>query len=759
MFLRKKKMKKLNNEGSSIILVIVTVAFISMLVASVVYMAYYNYLMKNSDRSAKNNFYTAETVLDEINMGLQRELSDAMAEAYTKTSKLSGISVEEKEGRFQDEILQSLKEKLKMPTNDGFYQVNKLILYLDKTRYDVATGTGAEILTTDGEAVLVSTEPDRLTLKDVYVQYTDQRGYVSRVKTDIVIGFPDIKFVSNKMVPDIENYCLIANVRLVTESSTVTEITGSVYGGYEGIFSVDHSQLTFKGTNAGKVNIVANSVNVENSSLRADGFVADKGSELWTGGINVTSANISLKDTTYVADDLTVEGRDSNILIAGGYFGYGRTNGKAEGSSSILINGANTSLDMSEVQNLFLLGHAYVGARHYDPNLTGDSDYVEDADSITTNPTDPFPRNEDFMLGQSVAVKSDQLMYMVPVECMGYEGNVQVLAKNPITLEEYNMLTKTTVSSTDKTLKYTAVRLDKMIAKLGKPANNYGVSCRPVFRRVNGSILVYYYLVFNSETMANRFFTDYYNADKEALDAYIKEYIASFRFNESITDLHLAGNLVHFNHAGVAVLRPDTAAKDVDGIADLNTTTDKWVDCYAALSAKLLKEKTYLSATELGKTVYENIIVSETEFNNVVPSGVKEFNNSVGAEPATIRALVVNNAGDDHPFEINSSNSENLYLVIANGDVRVNVRQYNGLVIAGGTITLSPACKEIIPFAENVIKALNCKDSTETYCAGDVLKDKDAYLNYTAEEDEKLVDENGYINIEKLIHYENWNKR
>lgn len=759
MFHRIKRIRKLNNAGSSIILVVISIAFISMLVSAVVYMAYYNYMMKNSDRSAKNNFYTAETVLDEINMGLQRELSDAMAESYTKTSKLSGLTVEEKEGKFQDEILASLKKKLENPAHAGYYQVNKLILYLDKTRYDAATGLGAEILTTDGEAVLVSSDSDRLTLKDVYVQYTDERGYVSRVKTDIVMGFPDISFVSNRMVPDIENYCLIANVRLETESSTSTEISGSVYGGYEGIFSRDYCRLAFKGNNGLKSKVIAKSVNVENSRVHVDGFVADTGSELWTDGINVTSANISLKDTTYVKDDLTVEGKNSNVLIAGGYYGYGSTNGKAEGSSSILINGANTSLDMSGVQNLFLLGHAYVGARHYNANITGASDYVEDADSITAEPDDIVPLNEDFMLGQSVAVKSDQLMYMVPVECMGYEGNVQVLAKNPITLAEYNMLTKTTVSPTDNTLKYTAVRLDKVIAKLGKPANSYGVNYQPVFRRVNGSILVYYYMVFTSETMANRFFADYYEADKDALDAYIKEYIASFRFNDSISDLHLAGNLVHFNHAGVTVLRPDTLAQDVDGLEGLNTKIDDWVDKYAALSAKLLIDKNNVSATELTKTVYENIIVDETEFSNIVPSNTtKEFDNSVGGASATVRALVVNNSGYN-TFEINSGNANNLYLVIASGDVRVNVSRYNGLIIAGGNITITPTCIEIAPHAENVKKAINCKDSTETYCAGDVLKDKDAYLNYTSEEDDKIVDEHGYINIEKLIHYENWNKR
>ena len=77
------KKKKLNNSGSAIVLVIIALAFVGMLVAMLVYMVYYNYLMKYTDRAAKDNFYTAETALNEIQAGIVRDVSDVLMECYT----------------------------------------------------------------------------------------------------------------------------------------------------------------------------------------------------------------------------------------------------------------------------------------------------------------------------------------------------------------------------------------------------------------------------------------------------------------------------------------------------------------------------------------------------------------------------------------------------------------------------------------------------------------------------------------------------
>ena len=77
--LRKKlDILKEDNKGAAIVVAIVAIAFIGMLVGMLVYMAYYNYLMKHIDKRNKDNFYSAEYALDIINAGLQKDISDSM---------------------------------------------------------------------------------------------------------------------------------------------------------------------------------------------------------------------------------------------------------------------------------------------------------------------------------------------------------------------------------------------------------------------------------------------------------------------------------------------------------------------------------------------------------------------------------------------------------------------------------------------------------------------------------------------------------
>ena len=80
----------------------------------------------------------------------------------------------------------------------------------------------------------------------------------------------------------------------------------------------------------------------------------------YTSNINVTTGNLSLDGATYVSDDLTTDGNGNKIKLSGIYRGYGDSLNNSGASSSILVNGANTSLDFSNLTELFLVGHAYV---------------------------------------------------------------------------------------------------------------------------------------------------------------------------------------------------------------------------------------------------------------------------------------------------------------------------------------------------------------------------------------------------------------
>ena len=77
--LRKRHILKFNNHGSTLL---VAVSLIAVLATVLMSMSYMNYNMKVTELNSKKNFYNAEIVLDQINVGLQKEISDSLEDAY-----------------------------------------------------------------------------------------------------------------------------------------------------------------------------------------------------------------------------------------------------------------------------------------------------------------------------------------------------------------------------------------------------------------------------------------------------------------------------------------------------------------------------------------------------------------------------------------------------------------------------------------------------------------------------------------------------
>ena len=80
--MRKQTENRIENQGFSLLTVIVAVSFIGILGLLVLYMSLANFNMKVTDIKGKNSFYTAEQALEEIRTGLQEDVGEAMAQAY-----------------------------------------------------------------------------------------------------------------------------------------------------------------------------------------------------------------------------------------------------------------------------------------------------------------------------------------------------------------------------------------------------------------------------------------------------------------------------------------------------------------------------------------------------------------------------------------------------------------------------------------------------------------------------------------------------
>lgn len=861
-WLKKQKEKWNNDRGSAIVLVIIAIAFVGTLIAMLVYTVYFNYLMKYTDRSAKNNFYTAETALGVIKAGLEQDVSDAMVVSYYDVmSNNTSDSALNKQAAFEDYFRDELDATLGIASvnysgaTQTVYDPAKLADYWNRiTRIGDASyegfrispsagseGARMEILAWDAPGAygdlteLVNNGPvviysgSVMEFKNVKVSYTDADGYVSIVETDITIETPKINFANVLSLPDLESYSLVAADGIYNgysrssatfepqndSTQTQTVVTGNVYGGDDGIFvNGVNGQISFEKKagdpdtriftlTADKIsslsgrdqNDVSGKTPSSVPSIKVDEFY-----EVWARDLYVESATLDIEGNCFIQDDLTTDGSYSGVYLSGIYNGYGTAIGTASANSSILINGAHTTLDLSQLKQLNLAGHAYVGSIHYNANENDaeNGDYIEDIDAYleekekeeeenndgSASGTEDEDEDEieentnDVLMGQSLAVKSDQLMYMVPVECMGYDGDTQILAKNPMTYSEYAKFASTyetevdslgNVQTTDK-LKYTVVRLDVVMNKVGGSINSYGASYVPVFRRVNDDILVYFYLKFASDDKANQFFRDYYAADQEAFDNYIENYLDEFRINSDIMadgsgKLSIAGNMLYMRN-GRVLLAEDTFEEDLADYDAIEASRNQNALYYQNLSKYLMKTTDDLAALQLKNNVFNNIAVSAEEFKDQVSVGT--FRTYKNTDDKVV-ALVVNN-DTKGVFDFGASNSQlsgvnldDVHLIIATGDVRVNVREFEGLILCGGDIYIGQNNERIDYNAAEVQKAMTAKNSADKY-AFEVIQNGIAYANSLGTTDAELLaaieaqKQADIIRASDLVKFTNWNK-
>ena len=191
------KRRKLGDNGSVLVAVIIIVSIVGILAGSLFIMTMSNSQMKRVDRQSKDTFYSAETALDEITLGLQDNLAKSTREAYgyLLVNYLSdNVSQEERDKKFKktvhDNLIAVLEDQLSNPTPSqddiNAALITKLTSFLsiqDSSIVKVASLNGLEA------------DPDYkyITFKSVEVDYSD-KGYSNTIITDIKIIIPDAAF-------------------------------------------------------------------------------------------------------------------------------------------------------------------------------------------------------------------------------------------------------------------------------------------------------------------------------------------------------------------------------------------------------------------------------------------------------------------------------------------------------------------------------------------------------------------------------------
>lgn len=738
---------ELNNKGASLITVIITIGFIAILAGTIMMTSLVNFKMKRVNVYAKDTFYSAEQVLDEINIGLQRCISDSLSAAYMDVMQnYSQYTVEQKRMKMQTNYYENMWDKLEADSNNKRYDVNVLEGFLKATtkwQGPDDAGYGAIIKSTeknaaneDGRNGIMETYDTGIVLKDLSVYYKDSKGFISVIKTDIRLAYPELDFTATTALPDIASHVVIADAGMKIVSNDLT-LDGNFYAdSVTGEGTLQNTKMQIAHSGDGRV-VVKHDLNLKNAS-----FSNEEAGFLWAEGIETNGAEVTLRGETLIADDLNVNGDGSVITLAGIYNGFGSSISDPDNSSAILINGTNSTLDLSGLEKLTLAGHAYVGTKK---------------DVAPENETTQGKSSNDVFTGESIAVKSNQLMYLIPPECIGVDNvtGKSLYNKNPLTSDEYNEIVKRMQENPSG---YTEVSLDVEVEKLNSTLTDYisrvnGVANpEKVFVRTLEKPLVYYYMKFDNEEAANRYFTLYYNSNKEEYDKYIKTYVDALKFPSSATvaRVKLAANGVYGDRTDGYKFLSQTV---FGASAQLEDNQLRYQQKFDALCTKLTDN--YLELTDIPNGPDEN---TQILFENLVDETALDAYIQAGGQ---ITTLEVDGSGEHGKAILTKGDytiaTPDVHLVIATGNVSIAVSDFEGTIFANGMVTIADNVRTMTTGKDDVSALLRWSqeiDGKNVMLAQVLRAGKEfVFANEDSEESEDAV-----TSIADLIIYENWKK-
>lgn len=707
---------KNDNRGSAIVLVIVALAMVGILAVTIMWMSMTNYNMKATDKGNKQGFYTSETVLEQIKAGLEEDASWAAARAYAYilTKDYSATSMADRDYEFKKEYQNYFVKKVADSTDTSKYNLSHLHAFIDPAAgvqlgsVSAGTLTIKQLSSTSGCKFVHSYSSDLMKLEGIHLEYTDVDSvggeYVSKIDTDIIIMVPDVSFTQTAILPNVFEYALIADTEITnTIVGAGDAINGNFYAGDKGINLLNN--LTVSGANMmiskGDVKIGTDPLSKPYTKLVLRGEPGGANSELWANDITLgkgTEFNANKIDA-YIADDLSLSGKKAKVVMtgSGSYYGYGNSDSEAAKSSALVINGIGSEVDMDSLSKVVLLGRTFIS--------------VPSVDAVTLS-----ANTKDFAMGESLAVKGEQVAFLVPDICLSYVDTISndvVPMSNPYIKSLYPA-----DKDGDGTPDH---RIEVNLSSLSSYVSMNGFS--PVYPA--GSDLAYIYMQMSGDR-ANEYYKTYYKNNLDKLDNYFLVYAgtgkielpagsnvsADANFLTALKDdsTVVSGNIVKNKNSQlyIANLESGVDAGRSDEMNNEYTTKKEY------LCAKLVKQG--LSPTELANKLYDNLILSDNvisliDLNDRVNHTRVDFTaNSGGSDYKAVFAKNDPTANTPFPY-----NDPSIKVLVVDGDVEVNA-DFTGLMIASGTVKINGG---------HTITSIVNADTTQMQALKDVLQKKE----------------------------------
>ena len=466
-----------NNKGASLVLVIVAMMFVAIIASVVLTLTVGNSKSAKATADTSGNFYTSESVLDDLNMYLKKLGTAAATEAYAATleAKNNGdIEADEMPGYFQNQYKDMLVSVLETQVLDVYANGNVFDEEFIKNQITYTGSTLNDSIVKNGIVSIKFSEFDTsaypAVLRGVEISYIDENGFESIIKTDIVFraNMPTTGGLdsSSPFNFGIDHFVMISGKSINPENKTLAQtITGSVYA-LENINIKTKTASDSEATASDWVNFNSEYI-LAGKNINVNGRLSIKpvhltnyesAAEVWCDNIYLTykdaevvtgDASQSLDTDVYLKGSLELNGKEAKYTGTNGdFYGYssssatyynptvaGATKPK---SSSIVLNGLGAKLDLSGLSTLNIAGTAYAAL----PDPSGNSavySYYNSNGVITEEPDNVYYYSQ----GDSVTVRSLQALYLIPGDFISGVGH------NPMKKTEYDSIDNTTWGNID----------------------------------------------------------------------------------------------------------------------------------------------------------------------------------------------------------------------------------------------------------------------------------------------------------------------
>lgn len=752
----KKRLAKLNNNGSTFVMVIIAALFICVIASLVLALTINNFQSAKLRGKSTDNFYSAEDCVDEVRSTLEIYADRAAQAAYTAWLEQYSFmeNAEQRKKLFYRVYEENLRKLIQEEFIDKVSAGDKSIFSDDvqgNVKWSNKDGSTDVIeLTLAAPKTDLSGNPiydGNVRLDGISLTYTDEDGLSTTITTnlDFTINYPGFRRFSASEETPAYNYVIIADGDLRNKNaSDVVNVTGNIYaGGDDKSASGDKvNGIHFSGNDT-KIKIRADEIITRNSIAvndSADVTIEGKEkefsgdfltymTELWAENIVLSKSTfgsseskLSVVGRAYVSDDLSLDADNSEFTLKGEYFGYSVSNAKSSdygnpekkhgtpsGSSAIVINGKNAILDFSKAQTLWISGKSFVSV----PSSFGSTEM------------------STFIEGESIAYKSLQAAYLLPGECLDGVGH------NPVEADVYlkklcdvsgKLDTKKVVL--DNYRKATGIDLELYVDF----TNPYRTSV--VNYRQNGKDhqMIYFYLNFRNQDKAQEYFERFADVNKTL----VKDRMDMF------------GN-------GAIRFIPDALVNTGNAISYNDDGVTKKITLYDG-NSKYTSSEIVSKESELN-TKYEAIVTtldennSGTTLSSMVTDSIVDF--TLVDETRQVETLL-ELAGDSNKYYLVTGKNvvidkdryggSSCAIVIATGDVEiVGGIKFNGLIIAGGDVNVTGSTMNLSSSPATVGKLIKeCPEANKYFLGQGLLNNNNSGTVYTSD----LI----------TVNYDNWKK-